>query len=317
MGHLVVVTEYIDPIGIEILKEYANVHYDPDLWRDGEQLRAAVQEADALVVRNQTKVGEGLVGPRLKVVGRLGVGLDNLDMATLRSRGVRVVAGVGANAVAVTEYVLAYCFHVARPLPNYDAMVREGLWDRVGSTGHEVFGKVLGIAGLGDIGRRLAVRAAALGMRVAAYDPWVKPFDMALQDLSIELLELEDLCRCADFLSVHVPKTPETLGLIGPREIRWMKPTAHLINTSRGGVVDEDALYEALQDGRIGGAGLDVRLSEPPTRRDRFLTLSNVLLTPHIGGWTSEAQERTARMVAENVRRILAGARAHGEIALG
>ena len=300
----IVVAEPMDAAGFETLASVGRVVYRPNLWRDPPQLVAALEQAAALLVRNQTRVDAHVVRPALRVVGRLGVGLDNLDLPALRQAGVTVVSARGANAVAVAEYVLGYCWFVLRPLHRYQAEAR---WDRDAATGSELFRKTLGIVGLGDIGRRLAARARALGMRVLGHDPLLGPYDVAWQDLGVEAVALRTLLEASDFVSVHVPWMPGTAGLIGGPQLAWMKPTAHLVQTARGGVVDEDALYAALSNGRLGGAALDVRQEEPARVTDRFRALPNVVLTPHIAGVTRESAVRTATLVAEDVARVLRG----------
>lgn len=304
VGLDIVIAEPMDAAGFDLLASVGTVVYRPDLWRHPPQLAAAVEQATALLVRNQTRVDARLIGPALRVVGRLGVGLDNLDLPALRQAGVTVVAARGANAVAVAEYVLGYCWFVLRPLHRYQAQVR---WDRDAATGSELFRQTLGIVGLGDIGRRLAVRARALGMKVLGHDPFLGPYDMAWQDLGVEAVDLRRLLASSDFVSVHVPLTSATEGLIGGPQLAWMKPTAHLIHTARGGVVDEDALYAVLSSGQLAGAALDVRRHEPARATDRFRALPNVMLTPHIAGVTRESAVRTATLVAEDVARVLRG----------
>lgn len=312
----ILISEFMDESGLTALREQPEtvVEYDPHLHRDPAALKLAAEKAHALIVRNQTRVSEDLVSPRLRVVGRLGVGLDNLDLEALRRHGVVVTAARGANAVSVAEYVLAYLFTVRRPLARYHASVATGRWDRQGATGHEVYGTTLGLLGMGDIAKRLAVRARALGMRVLGSDPYVSPYDFGWMEIGVEAVDLERLLESSDFLSVHIPKDAYTTGLIGAKELARMKPSAHLIQTARGGIVDEAALADALRSNRLGGAALDVREHEPP-QDDRFDGIENVLLTPHIAGLTEEAGLRTSRMVAEDVLAVLAGRHARGAVA--
>jgi len=303
----IVITEFIDPVGLEILEKAGHVTYEPRLWTDPAALRLAVQEADALIVRNQTPVNRDLLARSpVRVIGRLGVGLDNIDVAAARDKHIPVVVARGANAVAVAEYVLAACFHFTRQLADVSRDTRSGHWNRA-LGGRELYGKTLGIVGLGDIGQRLATRADALGMRVVAADPVQLPTHWAVMDAGVELLDLDRLLSVSDFVSLHVPLTPDTRHLLNAARISRMKPTAVIINTARGGVVDESALGAALRAGIISGAAVDVRETEPPGDPDPLADLSNVLLTPHISGLTAEAHQRTARMVAEDVVRILRG----------
>lgn len=303
----ILVTEFIDPIGLEILEGAGTVRYDPHIWKDAAALRARVRESDALVVRNQTAVTYDLLaGSPVRVVGRLGVGLDNIDIGGARALGIPVVVARGANAIAVAEYVLAACFHFSRQLADVSQDTREGHWNRT-LGGFELYGKTLGIVGLGDIGQRLALRARALGMRVVASDPAQLWTHWAAMDANVELRSMDDLLASSDFVTLHTPLTAQTHHLMNADRLRRMKPTAYLINTARGGIVDEKALWEAIQTGIIAGAALDVREQEPPVQPDLLTDHPRVLLTPHISGLTAEAQKRTARMVAEDVVRVLRG----------
>lgn len=304
----IVISEIIDPIGLDLLAEKADVHYDPSLWQSETTLKAWGSEADALIVRNQTRVDASLLDSarHLKVVGRLGVGLDNIDVNAAHARGIRVVAARGANAVAVAEYVFACLLHASRQLASLDAGVRAGRWDRsVG--GSELFGKTLGLVGLGDIGQRVALRARVFGMHVMAYDPWQLPTHLAVMDLGVAMAELDTLLGTSDYLSIHVPLTNETRALINSQALSRMKSSAWLINSSRGQVIDEAALLESVQSGRLAGAFLDVRAMEPPPVSDPLRNEPRIVLTPHISGLTKEAGERTARMVVTDVLRVLAG----------
>jgi len=303
----ILVTEFIDPLGLEILEQAGTVRYDPHIWKDAAALRARVRESDALVVRNQTAVTYDLLAESpIRVIGRLGVGLDNIDVRGARTLGIPVVVARGANAIAVAEYVLAACFHFSRQLADVSQDTREGHWNRT-LGGIELYGKTLGIVGLGDIGQRLALRARSLGMRVIASDPAQLWTHWAAMDVNVELRSMDDLLASSDFVTLHTPLTAETRHLINAERLRLMKPTAYLINTARGGIVDETALWQAIQSGVIAGAALDVREKEPPTHPDPFTDHPRVLLTPHISGLTAEAQRRTARMVAEDVVRVLRG----------
>jgi D-3-phosphoglycerate dehydrogenase len=303
----IVVTEAMVPESLERLREVATVEYDPELWKDPTRLKEAVQDAEAVVVRNQTPVtAELLASARLKVIGRVGVGLDNIDLEAARARQVTVVAAWGANAIAVAEYVLAYCFHAARKLSEVSQLTRQGQWDRT-LGGYELYEKTLGLVGLGDIGQRLALRARALGMAVVAHDPWRLPTHWSVMELGIELCPLSTVLERADFVSIHVPLTASTRHIIGEAELRRMKRGAHLVNTARGGVVDEAALLRAVQAEWIAGACLDVRELEPPVQDDPLAREPRIMLTPHIAGLTAEARQRTANLVVDDVARVLRG----------
>lgn len=305
----VVISELIWTPALEPLRAAAEVVYAEDLWRRPDDLRAELARADALIVRNQTMVTDELLaaGPGLRIVGRLGVGLDNIDLAAARARGVQVAFARSSNAVAVAEYVFAAMLAASRTLAEATADTRAGGWSRQRFTGGELFGKTLGIVGLGDIGGRLARRAQAFGMGVLAADPQVGPNALVAAEFGVRLVGLEELLAEADFVSLHVPLVPATRGLMDAGRLALMKPTAWLINTARGGVVDEAALAAALRAGRPAGAALDVRASEPPGPGDPLAALPNVILTPHIAGITSESNERTAVMVVDDVLRVLRG----------
>ncbi|MCW5852414.1 MAG: hydroxyacid dehydrogenase [Anaerolineae bacterium] len=304
----IVITEFVSQVALDRLRPAAEVVYDPNLWRSAD-LRAHLSDAEALIVRNQTRVDGELLdaGPELKVVGRLGVGLDNIELPAARQRGVQVVFARSSNAIAVAEYVFAAMFAAARRLAEATRDVQAGRWDRQTFTGYELYGKTLGIIGVGDIGGRLARRAQAFGLRILASDPLVTGSSLVVAEFGVQLTDLDTLLAESDFISLHVPLTRGTAHLVNADRLGRMKPTAWLINTARGGVIDEAALYEALQAGRLGGAALDVRAQEPPPSDDRLATLPHVLLTPHIAGITQESHVRTAEMIAEDVLRVLRG----------
>ncbi len=305
----VVVAELIWPEGLAELEASADVEYDPDLWRDPEALRKKVETADALIVRNQTIVDAALLhsGESLGAVGRLGVGLDNIDLDAARARSVPVVFARNANAVAVAEYVVAAMLDLSRTLREANDDVRAGNWDRRRFTGTEIHGKTLGLVGVGEIAQRVARRADAFGMRVVGYDPYVAPYDYPVIETGVELMNLDDLLEASDFVSLHVPLNPGTRGLFSLPTLRKMKQDAWLINTSRGGVIDEVDLCRALDEGLIGGAVLDVLEQEPVPADSPLLEQENVVLTPHTAGLTEEAQVNTSVMVAREVLKVLRG----------
>ncbi len=304
----IIIAEMMDGIGVERLASAGAVHYDPKLWQRPQELADRLKNAAALVVRNQTQVTEDLLAraPQLKVIGRLGVGLDNIQVAAAKRRGISVVTAQGANAVAVAEYVFACLLRFTRDLDAVNQSVRRGEWNRT-LGGSELFGKTLGLIGLGDIGQRIALRARCFGMVVIAYDPWQLATRLASAELGVRLLPVEDVYQSSDFISVHVPLTEATRNLIDATAIARMKAGAYLINTARGGVVDEGALLHAIHQGRLGGAALDVRLQEPSGEDDPLAAEPKILRTPHIAGLTAEAGVRTAEMVADDVVRVLAG----------
>lgn len=314
---MIVVSELLAPPGPELLAASGRrVRVDAVLWRDGARLREAVGDAEALIVRNQTHVDGALLAaaPQLRVVGRLGVGLDNIDLAAARERGIVVTAARNANAIAVAEFVLAAMLHAARQLDAADESVRRGEWDRMRFGGRELWGAMLGLIGAGEIGRRVAERARAFGMRVVAYDPLVGPYDFGPAEQGIELLPLDDVLEAADFVSLHLPLLPSTQHLLNAHTLGKMRPDAVLINTARGGVIDEAALLAALEAGRPALAVLDVREHEPPAEGDPLRRHPRVLLTPHVAGLTAQAQERTSQLVVSDVLRVLDGGTAIGAV---
>jgi len=292
----VVATELLPPEARALLEAVGPLHYRDDLHADAPALHAALAAAEALVVRNQTRVDAALLAtaPRLRAVGRVGVGLDNLDLAALRERGVTVTWAPGTNAVSVAEYVLGALLALYRRFESVSAELHAGRWDRRAATGVEAYGRVLGVVGLGDIGARVARRAVAFGMTVVATDPVRFGSSFAVQEYGVPLLPFEELLARADAVSLHVPLTPDTRHLIGAPQLERMRAGAILINTARGGLVDEAALAAALRAGRLGGAALDVRAVEPPGADDPLRGLPNVLLTPHIAGVTEASLLRAA-----------------------
>ncbi len=315
---MIVVSEYIHEDALGGL-EPLGLHYDPRLFEDRAALTKLLHDADALVVRNQTRVDGALVknASKLKVVGRIGVGLDNLELPVLRERNITVTWAPGTNAVSVAEYVLGVMLTFSRAFTRVSAELHQGRWDRQAAIGTELYGKTLGIVGLGDIGSRLAKRAEALGMRVLASDPVVHGSSFAVQEYGLELTPLETLLERADFVSLHAPLLPSTKNMIDAAALTRMKPTAFLINTARGGLVDEAALADALRNGRLAGAALDVRVKEPPPENDPLQDLDNLILTPHIAGVTEESNRRASLHVAEDVRRVLAGQKPLSEVPRG
>lgn len=295
-------------------REKYEVVYEPDLFTQPTVLAKQLNNAEALIVRNRTQVTHELLrtSPFLQVVGRLGVGLDNIDLSACHDRNVSVITARGFNAIAVAEYVFAAMLWKSRFLHVCDASIKSGKWDRMAGTGWNLYGKTLGLIGMGDIGHRVAIRAKAFGMNVIAYDPAILVSNVVVQDLGVQLTPLTDLLGLSDFISIHVPLLPNTRKMIGARELAMMKSDVMLINTSRGGIVDEGELYHCLLDCPSKTAVLDVRESEPPTDGDVLLELSNVLLTPHVAGVTHESSEHIAAFVLENVNRILQGKSAQG-----
>jgi len=262
-------------------------------------LKAALSGADALIVRSATKVTEELLShaPKLKLVARAGVGLDNVDAKACQARGIKVVNTPGASTNSVAELALAMMFAICRKLPKADSSMKGKLWLKKELTGTEIMGKTLGIVGLGRIGASLAIKAQALGMIVLYYDPRQEGAAIGKK------VSLDELFASSDYISLHVPLTPETKGMIGTASIAKMKKNAVIVNTARGGLVDEEALYNALKEGRIGGAALDVYPAEPYS--GKLCELPNVVLTPHIAGSTKEAQSRIGQELVAKLREEL------------
>jgi D-3-phosphoglycerate dehydrogenase len=310
-----VVSEFLHAEALDLLARGTLLHYDPGLHERPEELRAALAEADALVVRNQTKVTGALVaGTPLRCVGRVGVGLDNLELPALRAAGVAVTWAPGSNATSVAEYVIGAMLALARLFTETSPRVHGGGWDRQAAIGFELAGKALGIVGLGDIGGRVARRAAALGMQLLASDPALRRDSRVVREHGVTLLSLPELLAASDVVTLHAPLLSSTSGLIGLDSLALMKSGAYLINTARGGLVDEQALAAALREGRLAGAALDVRDPEPPGPNDPLAGLPNVLLTPHIAGVTEESMRRACLHVAEDVLLVLAGEAPRSEV---
>jgi D-3-phosphoglycerate dehydrogenase len=301
----ILVTEELAERGLAALSS-AGHDVDVQLGLSPDDLLEAVVGAEALIIRSATKVTAAVLeaATDLVVVGRAGIGLDNVDVAAATRRGVMVVNAPQSNILSAAEHTMALLLAQARNVPQAHAALKAGKWERSRWEGVELHGKTLGIVGLGRVGALVAQRALAFGMRLIAFDPYVAP-DRARQ-MGVELLALEDVVRQADFLTVHLPKTAETIGLIGADLLAHAKPDLRIVNTARGGIVDEEALAEAVREGRIGGAGLDVFSEEPCTASPLF-GLDRVVVTPHLGASTREAQDKAGVTIAEQVLLALAG----------
>ena len=301
---VVLIAEELSPAAVAQLESDFDVRYTDGADRSA--LLAALAEADAVIVRSATRIdAEALAhAPRLRVVARAGVGLDNVDVEAATRAGVMVVNAPTSNIVSAAEHAVGLLLAVARNVPQAAASLRGGQWQRSAFTGVELQGKVAGILGLGRIGVLVAERLASFGMRLIAYDPYV-PATRAAQ-LGVRLASLDELLAEADFITVHLPKNPETVGLIGDRELHRVKPEVRIVNAARGGIVDEHALALALKEGRVAGAGIDVFAAEPATGHP-LLDFPAVVATPHLGASTSEAQEKAGTQVARSVRLALAG----------
>jgi len=303
----ILITDHIHPDGIKLLEQLDGVEaVDAKFGLPREKLIQEIREYDVLIVRSATKVTKEVIdaGDKLKIVARAGVGLDNIDVNAANARGIKVLNAPEAPSAAVAELVLGMMLSWARKIPEAHASMKMGKWEKSKFMGIELRGKTLGIVGTGQIGRMVGHRARAFGMSLLLYDV-VQNVEFANQT-GAKYVDLDTLLRSSDFVTMHVPLTPQTKGMIGRREFGLMKPSAVLINTSRGEVVDEDALVEALQQGRIAGACLDVYRKEPLPSDSPLLKLDNVVLTPHIGASTEEAKREAAIIIAEKIKRELA-----------
>jgi (S)-sulfolactate dehydrogenase len=303
----IVISEFMDEAAIADAFQGRDVLYDPKLVDKPAELHAALANCRALIVRNRTQVRGALLeaAPRLKVVGRLGVGLDNIDLAACKARGIAVRPATGANDLAVAEYVITAAAMLLRRAWFATGQVAAGTWPRMDLIGCELAGKRLGLVGFGAIARLTAAKGAALGMRIAAYDPFV-PAENPVWT-GVERCTLDSLLATADVISLHTPLTPETRHMIDAKAIGTMKPSAIVVNAARGGVLDETALVEALKAGRLAGAALDVFETEPVTKASgaRFQGVPNLILTPHIAGVTEESNVRVSGVTAQAVLDVL------------
>jgi len=292
--------------GIKMLKAEPGLTIDVKTGLSSKELAQIIEPYEGLIVRSSTKVTAEVIekARNLKVIGRAGVGLDNVDADAATKRGIVVMNVPAGNTISTAEHTLSMILALARRIPQADASLRAGLWERSKFVGTELFGKTLGILGLGKIGTEVAKRAQAFGMRVLAYDPFLST--ERAQQLEIQLTELKPLYAESDFITVHTPLTAETRHMIGAKEIAQMKKDVRLINCARGGIIDEDALYQAIVDGNVAGAAIDVFEQEPP-KDHPLLKLPQVAVTPHLGASTEEAQLNVAIEVAKQVADALLG----------
>lgn len=272
----------------------------------GDELADAISNADAVLVRSATKITRASLAraDRLKAIGRAGVGIDTIDVDAASERGIPVLTAPAGNTISAAELTMALLLAVARKVPAADRSMKAGEWDKKSFNGFELYGKTLGLVGAGRIGGQVAKRARAFGMSVLVYDPYL--LSERARELDVQLAPLDDVIRKSDVISVHVPLTEATAGLIGTAQFAMMKPTALLLNVARGGVVDEGALLVALQEKKIAGAALDVYETEPLQKDSPLRSLPNVVMTPHLGASTAEAQQNVAIEIAEAVRNCLA-----------
>ncbi|BDV30908.1 phosphoglycerate dehydrogenase [Microbacterium terricola] len=305
---VVLIAEELSPATIDALgPDFEIRHVD---GADRSVLLPALAEAHAVLIRSATRMDAEAIAaaPVLKVIARAGVGLDNVDIKAATTAGVMVVNAPTSNIISAAELTIGHILSLARRIPAAHASLADGQWKRSAYTGTELFEKTVGIIGLGRIGALIAARLQAFDMRVVAYDPYVT--SARAQQLGVQLLTLDELLEQSDFVTIHMPKTPETTGMISTEQFSLMKPTAFVVNVARGGLIDEEALHAALTSGEIAGAGLDVFTSEPPKADGTafaLLGLPNVVVTPHLGASTDEAQEKAGVSVANSVRLALGG----------
>jgi len=298
------VTDKLAPQGMEVLRQASrtmDLEVDECVGLSPEGLREHIRDSDALIIRSSTTVTAELiaVAERLRVIGRAGIGVDNIDVVAATRRGIVVMNTPGGNNITTAEHAVSMMLALARSIPQATASMKAGKWEKSRFIGTEIFSKVLGVIGLGNIGRLVAERAQGLGMRVIAYDPFLTK--EKAKELDVELVDLDTIYARSDFVSIHTPLIKETRGLIDAVALAKMKPTARLINCARGGIVDEGALADALRAGRLAGAALDVFEREPPPTDHPLLQLDRVICTPHLGAATDEAQVNVAVAIAEQV----------------
>ena len=302
------ISEFITSQALETLRSSHEVIYEPESYKQRGELISALQQCDALIVRNLTQVNQELLNgaPNLKVVGRLGVGLENIELPACAQRNIKVIPATGANAESVAEYVIGTALALTRGFLPATVQTLDGKWPRPHFSGyHEFTGKTLGVVGFGSIGRVTAQKALAFGLKCLAYDPMLPGTSIDVGGTAVPLVTLDALLASSDAVTLHLPLLPETRGLFSAATLDKMKQGACLINTARGGIVDEKALAERLRSGRLGGAALDVFEKEPATDLSHFAGLSNLIATPHIAGVTSESNDRVSQMIADEVIRFL------------
>ena len=301
---VVLIAEELSPATLEALGpdfEIRNVD-----GADRAALLPALADANAVLIRSATKMDEQAIAaaPKLKVIARAGVGLDNVDIKAATNAGVMVVNAPTSNIISAAELAIAQIMGLARHIPDANASLKAGEWKRNKFTGVELYEKTIGIIGLGRIGTLVAQRLAGFGTTLIGFDPYVT--QARAEQMGVELVSIDELMKRSDFITIHIPKTPETTGMISTPQFAMAKPNLRIVNCSRGGIIDEAALFDALSSGRIAGAGLDVFVNEPP-KDSPLLTLPNILVTPHLGASTDEAQEKAGISVARSVRLALAG----------
>ncbi len=301
----VLISDNLHKVGVDILEQHPNIEVDFRPGLSPEELKEAIKEADGLAIRSATKVTAELINaaPRLKVIGRAGTGLDNVDIPAASKRGIVVMNTPGGNTITTAEHAISMMLALARNIPQASQTMREGLWEKKKYPGTEIFNKTLGIIGLGRIGSVVAERALGLKMRIIGYDPFITK-DMA-SSLGVELVSLDELLARSDFITLHTPKTKETTKLLNRKAFHKMKPGIRIINCARGGIMDEAALHDAIIEGKVAAAALDVFETEPPPADFPLRSLPNVILTPHLGASTEEAQANVSVAICEQILEYL------------
>ncbi len=306
MNQSVLICDQVAPILNDILqKNGLKISYEPEIT--AEQIKEKIGNFDIVIIRSRTKITKEMIdkAPKCKLIARVGVGLDNIDVDAATAKGIRVINAVEGAMNAVAELVLGLMLSLAREIPRADREIRNGRWLKKDLMGSELSGKYLGIVGLGNIGKKLARHARALNMNIIGYDVIPIPDDF-IREVGLIKADIDTLLSSADFISFHVPLTEITHHLVNREKLSKMKKTTYIINTSRGEIIDEDALYDALKEGKIAGAALDVFEKEPAVG-NKLASLPNVICTPHIGSQTKEAQALAANVIAEKIIMILRG----------
>jgi D-3-phosphoglycerate dehydrogenase len=298
------INDPLDKQATERLKSVPGVELTSE-HLEKEDLLKIMPEIEVLIVRSATKVTADIIeaGTKLKIIGRAGTGLDNIDVKAAEAKGIKVINTPGANSISVAELTIGLMIACSRHIARGTIDLKNGKWTKKELEGHELFGRTVGIIGFGNIGREVAKRLLAFDMKILAYDPFVKETDM-----NVKMVDLDTLYKESDYITIHVPLTPETKNLINKETISKMKDGVIIINAARGGIIDEEALYEALVSGKVYAAGLDVFEVEPPTDelRQKLLALPNIVATPHIGASTFEAQERVGMLLVERLIKEIA-----------
>jgi len=305
---VIFISEFISSQALETLKARHTVIYEPEAYQNPDKMAENLVSADAWIVRNLTKVNDALINSakQLKVVGRLGVGLENIDLPACSKKNITVIPATGANALSVAEYVLGTSMALMRSYASATHETLAGTWPRpTYSKCHEIAGKTIGIVGFGSIGRVVAEKALALGLRCIAHDPLIKDSSISISGVSVPMQSIQDVLKNSQIISLHLPLLPETKGLFDGAMLDQMQKGAYLINTARGGIVDERALVERLKSGQLGGAALDVFNNEPAKDLSHFMGVPNLILTPHIAGVTEESNQRVSNMIAREINLFL------------